>query len=141
MTDERAGRCAGAGAAGGLGHALLLLGATRVNGIESVMTAVGLAERLQGADLALTGEGSFDWQSLRGKVVSGVARTAAGTGTPVVVLAGRVQVGRREMATMGVEASYAVADSAAQARASMQRPAETLSLLAARVARSWSRQA
>jgi glycerate kinase len=141
VTDEKLARSPGAGAAGGLGHALLLLGATRVNGIECVMDAVGLRRSLSRADLVLTGEGSFDWQSLRGKVVAGVARTAAHTGTPVLVLAGRVRVGRREMATLGVESAYAVADSAAEARASMERPAERLADLACRVARTWSRGA
>ncbi len=138
VTGETVARAAGAGAAGGLGHALLLLAGRRVNGIEAVMDATGMAERVARADLVLTGEGAFDWQSLRGKVVAGVARVAAGSGTPVVVLAGRVLVGRREMSAIGVEAAYAVADSPAEVRAAMERPAHTLADLAARVARSWS---
>ncbi len=141
VTDERVARSPGAGAAGGTGHALLLLGATRVNGIELVMDAVGLGERVARADLVVTGEGSFDWQSLRGKAVAGVARVAGRTGTPVVVLAGRVQVGRREMASIGVEAAYAMAETPAEVRVAMERPVEELERLAERVARTWSRGA
>jgi glycerate kinase len=76
----------GAGAAGGLGFGLMLLGGRRVSGIEVVAQAVGLAQACAAADLAITGEGAFDWQSLHGKVVSGVVAAARN----VLVLAGRV---------------------------------------------------
>lgn len=76
----------GAGAAGGLGFGLMLLGGLRVSGIEVVTRAVGLGEACERADLVITGEGAFDWQSLHGKVVSGVVAVAP----RVVVLAGRV---------------------------------------------------
>src|SRR4051812_27831268 len=81
----------GAGAGGGIGFALLLLGATRVPGTQLALDAVHLPERAAGSDLLVTGEGAFDWQSLRGKVVAGVARTAQDAGRPTVVLAGRVE--------------------------------------------------
>ena len=80
----------GAGAAGGLGFGLMLLGGRRVSGIELVAEAVGLARACAEADLVITGEGKFDWQSLHGKVASGVL-TAAGD-VPVVVFAGTVDV-------------------------------------------------
>lgn len=80
----------GAGAAGGLGYGLMLLGGRRVSGIDVVVRAVGLAQECAHADLVITGEGKFDWQSLHGKVASGVI-TAAGE-VPVVVLAGRVDI-------------------------------------------------
>ena len=83
----------GAGADGGLGFALLLLGATRVPGAAAVADAVGLAGRVRAADLVVTGEGCFDWQSLRGTVVAGVARAALDVGTPAVVVAGQVSSG------------------------------------------------
>ncbi len=62
------------------------------------------------ADVVVTGEGSFDWQSLRGKVVAGVAGAALAQGRGCVVLAGRVEVGRREFAATGVSAAYSVVD-------------------------------
>ncbi|WP_380167924.1 glycerate kinase [Jannaschia sp. R86511] len=129
----------GAGAAGGLGFGLLALGAVRRSGAEAVTAAVRLAERLDGADLVLTGEGSFDWQSLRGKVVAGVAHVAGGLGVPVVVVAGQVAVGRRELAVAGVESAYAVADTPEQVAASLAAPAAALSARTERVARTWHR--
>src|SRR5207253_4479830 len=68
----------GAGAAGGLGAGLIaFLGARLRPGVDVVMESVGLRERLEGADLVVTGEGAFDVQSLHGKVPAGVLRAAA----------------------------------------------------------------
>jgi glycerate kinase len=103
-----------------------------------VLEATRLAERAAAADLVVTGEGAFDWGSLRGKVVAGVARVAQDTGRPVIVLAGRVEVGRREMSSAGVDAAYAIVDM--PAGEATHTPAAGLSALAARVARTWSRQ-
>jgi glycerate 2-kinase len=84
--DPQLAQAPGAGAAGGLGYGLLLLGGTRVSGIDVVMSAVGLAQACRDADLVITGEGKFDWQSLHGKVVSGVREMAP----RLIVLAGQV---------------------------------------------------
>ena len=73
--DRRLALEKGAGAAGGLGYALLVLGATREPGIALVADAVGLAERAGAADLVITGEGAFDFSSRAGKVPHGVARS------------------------------------------------------------------
>ena len=88
--DPELAQAPGAGAAGGLGFGLMLLGGRRVSGIELVAESVGLTDACAEADLVITGEGKFDWQSLHGKVASGVL-TAAGD-VPVVVLAGTVDV-------------------------------------------------
>ena len=133
----------GAGAAGGMGAALLALGARRVSGAGLVRELVGLDAALDdlagaGAGLAVTGEGSFDWQSLRGKLITTVARAAADRGVPCLVLAGQVSVGRREAAAAGVDSAYSVADDAGGVEASMADPTGTLTALAARVARQWS---
>ncbi len=130
---------AGAGAAGGLGYALLHLGARRVPGIATVLGSVGLAERVGAADLVLTGEGRFDWQSLQGKVVSGVCGVAVEHARPVLVLAGQVEVGRREWVALGAAGAFSVADQAGSVAAAMAAPADRLADLAARVARTWSR--
>ncbi len=129
----------GAGAAGGLGAALFALGGTRRAGLDVVAEAVGLPATVGAADLVLTGEGSFDFQSLRGKVTGGVAGVAAAAGVPCLVLAGQVSVGRREAAAAGIEAAYAVADQAGSIEAAMAHPADRLADLAARVAGQWSR--
>ncbi len=128
----------GAGAAGGLGYALYLLGGHRVSGVDEVLSAVGLRELVAAADLVVTGEGCFDWQSLQGKVVAGVAGLALETGTPSVVIAGQTLVGRREAMTLGLSGTYAVADSARAVEAAMADPVGTLTARAARVATTWS---
>lgn len=128
----------GAGAGGGLGYALLHLGAQRAAGIATVAAAVGLAERIAGADLVVTGEGSFDWQSLRGKVVSGVAMETMKTGRPCVVIAGQVLVGRREYSAIGVSGAYSVSEMAGSVEKSLADPVGTLSSAARRVASTWS---
>jgi len=129
----------GAGAAGGLGAALLALGARRQSGIALVRDLVGLDAALEQADLVVTGEGAFDFSSLRGKVVAGVAAAAVERGLPCVVLAGQVAVGQREMRAAGVEAAYALLEVAGSVEAAKAEPARHLAALAARVARQWSR--
>lgn len=127
----------GAGAAGGLGAALLALGATIESGAGLVRRLTGLDEAMDQVDLVITGEGSFDWQSLRGKLASNVATAAAERGLPCLVLAGQVEVGRRRAAATGVEQAYSVAEHAGSVRASMADPAGTLAALAAQVATQW----
>ena len=127
----------GAGAAGGLGYALLLLGATRTSGLDLVASAVGLAERAHACDLVLTGEGAFDFSSRAGKVPYGVARVAAEVLRPCVALAGQVLVGAREMRALGIESAYSLFETVGEERA-FAEPAAALADLAARVARTWS---
>jgi glycerate kinase len=127
----------GAGAAGGLGAALLALGATVESGAGVVRRLTGLDHALDQAQLVVTGEGSFDFQSLRGKLVTRVSGAAAERGTPCVVLAGQVSVGRRRAASAGVSQAYAVAEHVGSAEASLADPAGTLSDLAKHVSTQW----
>lgn len=78
----------GAGAAGGLGAALLALGAELRSGVETVLDLVGFDERVRDADLVITGEGNMDEQSAAGKAPVGVARRAKRCGKPVVAVVG-----------------------------------------------------
>lgn len=78
----------GAGAAGGLGAALLALGAELRSGVETVLDLVGFDERVRDADLVITGEGNMDEQSAAGKAPVGVARRAKRHGKPVVAVVG-----------------------------------------------------
>ncbi|TCP55088.1 glycerate kinase [Tamaricihabitans halophyticus] len=132
---------AGAGAAGGLGAGLLALGADRISGAAFVRERTGLDAELTKAELVLTGEGSFDWQSLRGKLITAVAAGAAERGVPCLVLAGQVSVGRREAGAVGVDTAYAVAEHAGSAEAALADPVGTLRALAGDVAGQWSREA
>lgn len=137
-TDPKVARSKGAGAAGGLGFALLLLGATRRPGVELVSEAVGLLERARRADLVVTGEGAFDFSSRGGKVPHGVAAVAAKALQPCIALAGQVLIGSREMRTLGIESAYSTVDLVGE-EASFADPARSLAALAERTARSWSR--
>jgi glycerate kinase len=80
----------GSGAAGGLAGGLAVAGARLVPGFDLVADEVDLHDRLEDADLVVTGEGFLDEQSFEGKVVGGVAGLAAGAGVPVLALVGRV---------------------------------------------------
>lgn len=141
--ERRVADAKGAGAAGGLGFALMLLardGAdAATSGIDLVADAVGLTEQAARHDLVVTGEGTYDFSSRAGKVVFGVATAAARAACPCLVLAGQVEVGSREMRAMGVESAYAMSDLVGLER-SMEEPREALAELAARVARTWSRR-
>lgn len=80
----------GSGAAGGLGGGLAAVGARLGSGIELVAEVLELAERIEGADLVVTGEGFVDEESFHGKAVGGVAALAAEAGVPLLVVAGDV---------------------------------------------------
>lgn len=126
----------GAGAAGGLGAALLALGAHRRSGIGLVRELTGLDQALATADLVITGEGSFDHQSLRGKVVSGVADAAAAQGVPCVVVAGRVAV---DPAQAGLAAAYSLVEHFdGDLERAMTRAGEGLRALGAELARTYA---
>jgi glycerate 2-kinase len=128
----------GAGAAGGLGWALMALGATMTLGIDVVAATIGLDHQIAQADVVITGEGRLDWQSRRGKVVAGVARRAQEHGVPVVVMAGDAQLGAREAAAMGITEIWAMTEHAGMTQA-LEDPFGTLHDLARRVATQWAR--
>ncbi|MCG9782449.1 glycerate kinase [Vibrio brasiliensis] len=100
---------AGAGAAGGLGAALLgLFDATLRPGISIVMDAVNLAEVVKDADLVITGEGRIDSQTIHGKTPIGVARTAKLYNLPVIGIAGSTAQDCRVVHDHGLDAVYSV---------------------------------
>jgi glycerate kinase len=80
----------GSGAAGGLGAALAALGATLVPGAELVLEAIGFRQRLEGAALAVTGEGQVYGTTLEGKAPGAVAAACRAAGVRCVVAGGRV---------------------------------------------------
>ncbi|MFH8788213.1 glycerate kinase [Streptomyces roseoverticillatus] len=100
---------AGAGAAGGLGYgALAGLGAVFRLGIEVMLDVLGFADALAGTDLVITGEGSLDAQTLRGKAPAGVAAAARARGVPVVAVCGRLALSVEELSAAGIERAYAL---------------------------------
>ena len=98
----------GAGAAGGLAAgAVAFMDATIVSGIETVMARSNLRNQLETADWVITGEGSFDRQSLSGKVISGILKLARETNTRVAVIAGQVNIPQDEFKNTGISAAIA----------------------------------
>ena len=101
----------GAGAAGGIGFAALaVLNATRRSGIEVVAELTQLAERIRGADLVITGEGSLDLQSLAGKTPVGVAQVAARESVPVIAVCGRTDLTAEQLREAGFWQTFALTD-------------------------------
>lgn len=128
----------GAGAAGGIGFALIHLGATRSSGVMRVMEILKIPNIISKCDLVITGEGKFDWQSLDGKAVTGLAKTALSFGVPTIVLAGQVEIGRREWQSIGVASAFSLEDFCGLETA-LNMPRESLASLTERVARTWNR--
>ncbi|MGW0605092.1 glycerate kinase [Streptomyces sp. NPDC002640] len=96
----------GAGAAGGIGFAALLLGARFRAGIEVLLEVVGFDAELRRAGLVVTGEGSLDAQTLRGKAPAGVAAAAVAAGVPVVAVCGRLALSPEELSGAGIARAY-----------------------------------
>ena len=102
---------AGAGAAGGLGAGLMaILNAELRAGVDIVLDAVGLEERLDGADLVITGEGQIDASTVFNKAPVGVARLARRRGIPVFGLAGSLGQGYEEVHNLGIDAVFTLVD-------------------------------
>jgi glycerate 2-kinase len=137
--DGRALRDApGAGAAGGLGYAAMaLLDAELRPGIQLILDLVRFAERLPGADLVITGEGSLDEQTLSGKAPAGVAAAAVAAGVPVVTVSGRMTLSRDQLQAAGVRQAYALTDIEPDVRRCIANAGPLLEQLARRLARDW----
>jgi glycerate kinase len=86
---------AGAGAAGGIGAAGLALGGEIVRGAATVLDETGFDDVLPGAALVVTGEGSWDAQSLGGKAPAEVLARSRAAGVPAVLVAGRIEEGAK----------------------------------------------
>lgn len=122
----------GAGAAGGLGAGLIAFARGRLGpGVSTVIGAVGLADRLDGADLCLTAEGAIDASSAFGKTAVGVARLARSLGVPTIALAGSIGPGAGDVLGEGVDAYFSICpgpitlvDAISGAEALLERAAE-----------------
>ena len=100
---------AGAGAAGGMGAALMaFLDAKTQRGIELVMSESHFAAHLQNADIVITGEGRLDGTSAYGKVVAGIAEQAALQQVPTIVLAGGIGKDAHNILNKGVTAYFSI---------------------------------
>lgn len=99
----------GSGAAGGLGAGLMVfLDAKLKSGVDLIMEAVGFEEKLQGADLIITGEGKIDAQTAYGKVPVGVAKLAQTKGIPVIAIGGQVTPDAEILKDYGLAKMYSL---------------------------------
>lgn len=130
----------GAGAAGGLGFAALaFLGARMRPGIELLLDLLLFPQAVRGAHLVITGEGSLDEQTLRGKAPAGVANATAALapGTPVVAVAGRCLLPQARLRRAGIAAAYTLTDVEPDLSRCHARPGPLLQVLAARIVADW----
>jgi len=99
----------GAGAAGGMGGGMTAFFGSRLQmGIETVLDVTGFDNIVKGADMVITGEGKLDHQSLRGKVVIGVARRAKKAGVPVTAIVGDIGDNIEMAYSEGVSAIFSI---------------------------------
>ena len=99
----------GAGAAGGLGFALLsYLNARLTPGIELILEAIELEKEVQDADIVITGEGRLDHQTAMGKAPVGVARLAKKYGARVIAFAGSVTKDAGACNDAGIDAFFPI---------------------------------
>ncbi|WP_069861602.1 glycerate kinase [Pseudomonas citronellolis] len=129
----------GVGAAGGLGFAARAFLKARFRpGVELVAEVSGLAEALRGADLAITGEGRLDEQSLHGKTPIGVARLAREAGVPLIALAGSLGKGYGRLHEAGIAAAFSLVPGPISLAEAMAGAAGELEARAEELARLWS---
>ncbi|MDI3312000.1 MAG: glycerate kinase [Thermoanaerobacterium sp.] len=102
---------AGAGAAGGLGFSLMaFLNAKIRSGIDIVIEAVKLEEKIKSCDVVITGEGNTDFQTAYGKAPAGIAKMARKYGKRVIILSGGLGNGYKELYKIGVVAAFSIVD-------------------------------
>lgn len=127
----------GAGAAGGLGFALFALGGHRESGADLVLRELNVVRLIAASDLVVTGEGSLDAQTLRGKLPVRVAARCLDAGVSCMAIAGRVMLGRRQVAAAGFAGAYSIEDYAGSLEAAIALGAPGLHRLTAQVGAQW----
>lgn len=124
---------AGAGAGGGIGYSLLVAGARRVSGADTVLDLISFDDLAGQARLVVTGEGSLDETSLGGKAPVTIACRARRLGRPVVAIAGRSTLTPAQQRRAGFERIYELVDLAGSSERSMSEAASLLTLAGARI--------
>jgi glycerate kinase len=128
----------GAGAAGGLGAGLVAFTRARLcPGVELIADACGLARKMQGADLVITGEGCLDAQTANGKAPVGVARVAERLNIPVVAVAGKLGPGYRALHSSGLSAMFSTCPGPLDLSTAKEQVDEFLADTTESIARLW----
>lgn len=127
---------AGAGAAGGMGAGLLLLPKVQLKaGVQIIIEATNLAEKIQNADLVITGEGQMDAQSIAGKTPIGVAKLAKQFGKPVIAIVGCLRDDYPVVYQHGIDAVFPIIKQLGSLEETLQSGKENLCSCAENVAR------
>ncbi|WGV98368.1 glycerate kinase [Vibrio sp. YMD68] len=130
---------AGAGAAGGLGAALIgMFNATLRPGISIVMDAVNLEKVVKSANLVITGEGRIDSQTIHGKTPIGVARVAKQFKLPVIAIAGSTAADCNVVYEHGIDAVYSVVLGATDLPTALKEAAFNIEMTSRNVAKALS---
>lgn len=132
---------AGSGAAGGMGFAgnAFLQGRLK-SGIEIVLDAVGFAQKVQQADLVITGEGKIDAQSIYGKTPVGVAQLAKKYDKPVIAIAGNIGEGASLVYEKGIDALFSITQRPEALEVSLLSARENIIATSRNIARLWCLQ-
>lgn len=131
----------GAGAAGGVGFAVAAaLGARLRPGARLLLEATGFHRHLSSGTLVITGEGSFDGQSLRGKGPLAVARAAKDASARVAVVAGRSTLSPADAAAAGIEAVFTLVDLEPDPALCITEAVRLVEEVGSRVGRWWAAQ-
>lgn len=116
----------GAGAAGGTGFALFLLGAVQRSGADAVFELVGVDALLDQADIVVTGEGKLDAQTLHGKGPAEVARRAQDRGLAVAAVAGAITLSTAQLREAGILGAWDLTSRAGSTRRALENGQELL---------------
>jgi glycerate kinase len=100
---------AGAGAAGGMGYGMKVFFDSALQmGIDTILDTVGFDKLLKDADFVLSGEGKIDTQSLRGKVILGIAKHTKKAGVPLIAIVGGIGDGIEEAYKRGISGIFSI---------------------------------
>jgi glycerate 2-kinase len=131
----------GGGAAGGIAAgAVAFFGAELVSGVEEMMRMAGLHAQIADADWVITGEGRVDSQSLDGKVLSGVLKTAKSSSAKVAVIAGSCDLSHADLKTAGLAAAFSANDQGLPLEQAMAQAGQLAQTAGRRFAESYLRQ-
>ena len=128
----------GAGAAGGLGAGVMVfLNAQLHRGIDIVTQTTKLTDKMNGADLVITGEGKIDSQTAFGKTPFGVAQIAKEKNIPVIAIAGSLGEGYQTLYEKGFDGIHSIMDESMSLKYAIDNAAELLENAAEHVIRIW----
>ena len=116
----------GAGAAGGLGAALMLCGGIVEPGIDLVLDVLSFDKLAAGADYVLTGEGRIDNQTPDGKAIAGIVQRSKKAGVPVIAFAGSVQPGYEKLYEEGLLATFSITSKPVSLEEALEQVEENL---------------